>query len=410
MVSVTGNVNANAAPTLDEKTWVQLHNWADSTTQEWTKQIKAVMTRQQRCENMARLRVLKKSEFLQLRKEREQLESQVKKCLATMNREGNTSSELYRAVHRLALECDSLRTKNVELMEEIQQQERFQSLVQARAIGVIQDETEDIDSSSPNVYTASKSSPWVSSSDHDDGWRVKFPNGEPSFHFHPFTKAEYDTVMLNCDNKFSAKSAVAGHLFGWTVYHAPLTRRLDNSLVGHARLSARVCCSFDEADAAVSPSKLNEWPLVFTPPNWSHSQRSVVSIQVLQSFAMDAHVLVCNIPGPVHTRYFQFARRQLKVEANGKRSFTCSLVLADSKENASSRAAEEPQPDVKWINEGGARMKFTEVDDTTIDVHCDTWASCEDELHARHLFIRWAQFVCRWSQGMMASKLIEGDV
>ncbi|KAF4040286.1 hypothetical protein GN244_ATG07479 [Phytophthora infestans] len=70
------------------------------------------------------------------------------------------------------------------------------------------------------------------------------------------------------------------------------------------------------------------------------------------------------------------------------------------------RAAEEPQPGVKWIDEGGARMKFLEVDDNTIDVNCDTWASCEDELHARHLFIRWAQFACCWSQGMMASKMI----
>ncbi|EEY64507.1 uncharacterized protein PITG_15744 [Phytophthora infestans T30-4] len=340
MLSATARVDAatSSIEEIDEKTWVQLHDWADSKTKEWSKQIKAVMTRQQRCESMARLRVLKKSEFQQLQAERKLLESQVKKCLATMNQEGDNSSELYRALHRLALECDALRTENVEMMKEIHSQERFQFLIQARAIGVI---PEANDTSSPNVYTASKSSPWVPSSQHEDGWRVPFPNGSTS------------TRSLKL------------------MYHAPLTRRAsDDSLVGHVRLSARVSCSFDQADAAVSPSELNWWPLVFTPPNWSHSQRSSVSIQVLQSFAIDAHVLVCNIPGPVHTRYFQFANRQLKVEANGKRSFTCSLVLADSKENMRIRAAEEPQPGVEWIDEGGARIKFLEVDDNIIDVNC----------------------------------------
>ncbi|KUF88002.1 hypothetical protein AM587_10003760 [Phytophthora nicotianae] len=403
-------VSADAPHSRDEKTWVQLHHWADSTTKEWSKQIKAAMTRKQRCEYMSRLRGLKKNKLLQLRDEQQQLEAEVKKCLATMNCEDSSSSELCYAVHCLALEWDSLRTENVELMKEIHRQERFQSLVQAQTIGVFADATKDSDTSFANVYPASKSSLWGPTPHDDDGWRVKFPNGEPTFHFHPFSEAEFNNVMQNCDNQFYSKSSVAGHLFGWTVYHAPLMRRLDNSLVGRVQLSARICCSFDDADAAVSSSKLHLWPLAFTPPNWSYSQRSGVSIQVLQSFAVDAHVLVCNIPGPVNTRYFQFARRQLQVEGNGKRSFTSSLVLADSKENVRNRAAEEPHPDVKWVNEGGARIKFTEVDDATIDVHCDTWASCEDELHARNLFIYWAQFACRWSQWMMASKLVEaGD-
>lgn len=111
------------------------------------------------------------------------------------------------------------------------------------------------------------------------------------------------------------------------------------------------------------------------PPNWSQHQRSSVSIQVLQSFAIDAHVMVCNVPGPIHTRYFQLARRQLKLEANGKRSLTVAIVLADSEVNERSRTAEESQPDVNWIDGGGAYMKFTEEDETTIDVSCDILGS-----------------------------------
>ncbi|POM70955.1 Hypothetical protein PHPALM_12544 [Phytophthora palmivora] len=74
-------------------------------------------------------------------------------------------------------------------------------------------------------------------------------------------------------------------MLGWTVHQAPLTRRsADNVLVGHVRLSTRVRCSFDEADAVISLTKL----------------MADVSIQVLQSFAIDSHVMVCNIPSPIY--------------------------------------------------------------------------------------------------------------
>ncbi|KAG7375808.1 hypothetical protein PHYPSEUDO_015198 [Phytophthora pseudosyringae] len=342
---MSGRVGVTTDPYVDEKVWVKLHDWADSTTKEWSKQAKAAVRRQQRCESMFRLRVLKKNEFLQLKTEREQLENQVKKCLAALNEhsmdpktssDDTLSRERYHALHRLALESDALRTDNVELIEEIHTRERFPSLVRDDALDMLPVAPKGNNSSSPNVYTSSKMSPWVPSAcQHEDGWRVKFQSGEPSSYFHPFSTAEYDAVMKSCDDQFGAS-------------RPPLQPR--------GICSAGRCITHQlREDSSITrlPDALGS-PLVFTGRS---TKRTRVSIQVLQSFAIDSHVMVCNIPGPVHTRYFQLARRQLKLEPNGMRSLTFAIVLADSDGNARSLVAEEPQPDVKWIDEDGAYVK-----------------------------------------------------
>ncbi|GMF16675.1 unnamed protein product [Phytophthora lilii] len=239
----------------DAKAWVKLHDWADATTQAWTRQAKAEVRRQYRCQSMARLRVLKKSELLQMREERSHLEQKIKQRLAEMNTGSmpfrddisQREHELYDALHGLALEGDTLRTENAEIHEKLQQHKRLQSLVQ--------DSVADV----------------IPSSDHD-------PNS-------------------------------------LTVYAA-----------------------------------------------------TNVSIQVLHSFDMDSHVMVCNIPGQVHNRYFQLGCRRVHVAEDGKRSFSSRIALTDSKANARSRAAEGQQPNVKWAGKGGAHMKFTEVDTTTVQV------------------------------------------
>ncbi|KAL4158948.1 hypothetical protein PRNP1_004722 [Phytophthora ramorum] len=403
----------------EEKLWVTLHAWADSTTKEWTQQAKAEVRRQHRCENMARLRTLRKQELAQIRSERERLEAQVKNYIAAMNSESlstRTSAQdapgakLRHTVHGLVIESDSLRTEKMELIGKLRQRQHFQSIVQDAGLDGVP--TADDDAHPHSVHTASEMSPWASSSSRcEGGWRVKFPNGEPSFHFHPFSRAEYDAVMKRIDDEFDARPPpipVAGQLFGWTVYQAPLARRQeDGAVTGRARLSTRICCSIDQVDAVITPADLAEWPLFVTPPDWSPKLRPSVCIKVLQSLAKDQHVMVCNIPGSVHMRYFQLARREKKLEANGERSLTFSIILADSEGNMRSRVAEGPQPDVKWVGDGGAFLKFTEVSETSVDVKCDSWAFCENETHARHFFIRWVEFACRWSQGITASKLLQ---
>ncbi|KAF1784486.1 hypothetical protein GQ600_9373 [Phytophthora cactorum] len=82
-------------------------------------------------------------------------------------------------------------------------------------------------------------------------------------------------------------------------------------------------------------------------------------------------------------------------------------TLFDTEANALSRAAEGPQNAVHWVREGGTFLTFTEVDDSAVDVSYDHWTSCEDERHGQMLFIQWAQYVCRWSERIVPSNLLQ---
>ncbi|KAG6958602.1 hypothetical protein JG688_00010437, partial [Phytophthora aleatoria] len=57
------------------------------------------------------------------------------------------------------------------------------------------------------------------------GWRVHFPNGEPSFYFSPFTRSEYDLSFDVCGDRMASDlpfSSINCRLFGWNVCHASL--------------------------------------------------------------------------------------------------------------------------------------------------------------------------------------------
>ncbi|KAG6617403.1 CCR4-NOT transcription complex subunit 1 [Phytophthora cinnamomi] len=417
--SNTSMVASEGGTKTDEKAWVMLHKWADSTTRAWTKQAKAEMRRKTRCQNMARQRVVKKGELLQMRLERQLLEQQIKGQLAALNRssvvQDNPTSierELGDAVHRLILESDTLRTENTELHEKLQQHEHFQSLVNDSALDASMGSEHECNSNGETIDEASKKlrrRPTLVSS--EDGWRVRYPNGEPSFYFHPFTLSEYQDAVASCTDQVDQIIPLTGRLFGWSVHRAPLTRNTgEESFHGRMKLTARVACSLDKADAMIEAENLNSWPLVFVPLNWSPAQRSKVSTQVLQSFDANSHVMVHSIPGRVHTRYFTLVRRRTGVDLNGKRWFGSMLAIKDSQANAKSQAAEEPQPNVKWISQGGICTKFSEVDETTIDVTCENWGQFDCELHAQQVFTHWIEFVCGWSRVMVQSKLLEsGD-
>ncbi|EGZ18851.1 hypothetical protein PHYSODRAFT_255522 [Phytophthora sojae] len=69
--------------------------------------------------------------------------------------------------------------------------------------------------------------------------------------------------------------------FGWTAHRASsLTENKQEML--QARLTTRIQCSLFVADTTVTNADINTWPLLVTPPNWSHSQRGEVTTQVLQ--------------------------------------------------------------------------------------------------------------------------------
>ncbi|ETI31410.1 hypothetical protein F443_21619 [Phytophthora nicotianae P1569] len=147
-------------------------------------------------------------------------------------------------------------------------------------------------------------------------------------------------------------------------------------------------------------------PLISTPPRWSSLQRDHVSTQLLQEFEKNAYVMACNIPGPVHMRYLYLMRRLPCTVSNGKRRVSFVQVIATTKANERSRSAEALYKEVEWVQEGGTFTTLMEVDERTVDVSYDQWASCHDDHHAQRLFIQWAQFVSRLSQTIEASRLL----
>ncbi|KUF78223.1 hypothetical protein AM587_10002425 [Phytophthora nicotianae] len=403
-----------AADTLNTEPSTPIRDWAISTTEAWTNEVKAEMRLHRRRACIARCREKTKSKLQQMRRERDRLEQEVKQCLAALNDDTNKDDDSVDACNtkgelcRLAHESDVLRTEAASLSKRLQQFDRFFSLVQADTLsfGLFTDNG----SSSLTVREAGKVSKWVLSPNHDEsGWQVCFPNGEPSFHFHSFTRAGFDDILKLCDDTLAVdppRIEVAGSLLGWTVHRAPLTRRVDGSTISHARFTMRVACSLDDLDAIIVSSSLDSWPLVWTPPSWGYNERKQACCQVLQEFETDAYVLVHDIPGPESSRYISLAQRLPRQRYNGKRSITYVMVIADSEANARKCSTEQSHGNVQWVNEGGSYIKFTEVNPKLIDVRYDHWASCHDEIHAQHLFVRWAEFASGWSQRMAPSNLI----
>ncbi|KAG2978149.1 hypothetical protein PC120_g25372, partial [Phytophthora cactorum] len=97
----------------------------------------------------------------------------------------------------------------------------------------------------------------------------------------------------------------------------------DELPVTHARFTTRFQCSLDDMNDILPKWGRSAWPLISTPPNWSRSQRDAAYTEVLQEFEKDA--------------------------SNGKREDCYMMVIADTKANALSRAAEEPLNDVNWL-------------------------------------------------------------
>ncbi|KAF4040285.1 hypothetical protein GN244_ATG07478 [Phytophthora infestans] len=75
----------------------------------------------------------------------------------------------------------------------------------------------------------------------------------------------------------------------------------------------------------------------------AHTQRESAYEEALQEFEKDAYAMVCNVLGPVHYRFIFILRRLSRKNTNGKREDCYVMIIADTKENALSRAAEETE-------------------------------------------------------------------
>ncbi|KAJ8554762.1 hypothetical protein ON010_g9721 [Phytophthora cinnamomi] len=274
-------------------------------------------------------------------------------------------------------------------------------------------ESQELRYSSRTILEASMKSAWVAQSRQKVGWCVFFPRGEPSFFFHTFTREEVDAAIRRYEDALEANPprGASRLLLSWSVHYAPPLRRTqDNAVIAQAKFTTRIRCSLDRIDAVMTSSNIDKWPLLTMPPNWKIAQRFSVSTEVLQEINRDdcMYVMVCNIPGERHTRFFQLTTRQVAVDTALKRSVRFIVVAADSPANSRSRAAAK-DPSVRWVVEGGHSIKFTEVDKSTIEIEYDHWAICEGELHARHLYVNWAHYVttCYWSKLLMPDLLKE---
>lgn len=145
----------------------------------------------------------------------------------------------------------------------------------------------------------------------EGGSRVLFPNGEPSFHFHPLTTEAFETLVKNNDAVYAKefpRTAAVGTMFGWNVEYAPLVRNPAGTMVmTHARFSRRVRCSIDCANKILPRLDMALWPKPVTPKSWGLVQTGSFSCQALQQFHKNAYAMVCNITGDVNLRYIALA-------------------------------------------------------------------------------------------------------
>ncbi|ETN08837.1 hypothetical protein PPTG_11651 [Phytophthora nicotianae INRA-310] len=381
-----------------------IQDWAISTTEAWTNEVKAEWKRQRRCETLVRFRKQKKKKTANMILERDRLELEVKQRLAALREavaqrsdDGipTKSNKTRDTVCCLALESDALRNENLEMHQRLLQFKRLWSIIDE---GLLEVTTQGLYLNGYNVYEASDRSRWVRQT--EAGWRVSFPNGEPSFFFEPFLREEFDAMYKKCIEELLKPQHIdpAGTLFGWTVNYATNFRSFeDNYIVARARFSKRVRCSLDYVDGVITASDLNGLPLIVTSLG---RERSAVSIQVLQKFEKDAHIMVCNMSGSPNFRYLFLLKREPHLLLDGTRTVAYTMAIVNSNANTRARSAEEPHSEVEWAHEGSNVLLVTEVDDNTVDVKFDFKASCQDDLHARFVCIQWAQFVSRWLQGV----------
>ncbi|KAG7397081.1 hypothetical protein PHYBOEH_001295 [Phytophthora boehmeriae] len=362
--------------------------------------------REQQRKRMVRWRVQKKEQMVDLNRERQRLEREVQRRLADVRRdpapvEQKLASWAQHAFHQVTMETAALKSENLALCEAIDQHVKFEAFVQK--------ETDAIQVEPQNASTL-PTSKTASPHQKDLGWRVFFPNDEPSFHFYPFTEAEFDDIQKHNDEMVMKNNpcvATVGKLFGWTVDYAPLTRNEAGTLVvAHARFSRRLHCSLDHVYKILPHMDKSLWPVIATPRSWGRVQSGNVCCQVLQSLDENAHVMVSNIPGPVHLRYISFAKYVRQEDSEGRRMDTYAITIADSEANASRSGTEDQQDKVEWIKDGGTFFVLTEVDKNTIDVVYHHWAGCLSEAHGRELYIDWIRFPVLMEQYVSPARLL----
>ncbi|ETO75166.1 hypothetical protein F444_09201 [Phytophthora nicotianae P1976] len=370
---------------------------ADIVSDTWALEDKEEQKRRLHRIEMVKFRRKRKAKQDDLRGECRRLEKHAKqvaasvRALASRNAGSSTRVNILR---ELFVEIEDLRQQNGALRKQVSLHTAFkQVLIEAEQDNAQQDES------------------LLPSTDEHSGWRVRFPSGEPSFYFHPFTRDAFDSIMDACTSSLEAEPTVnlGGEFLGWNVLQATASSTVeDHSLVAKSRFTKRIRCSLLEVDDVMSKEDRNSWPLIVTPMDWS-GVMGRASVQVLQEFDDNTCVLVHNAQGSINLRYICLVRRHRWTEREGKRVITYTMRVADSDSNKRSRLAEADEDEVQWITEGGTQLTIAEVDGRTVDVVYDHWGGCESELHAQYLFVQWAHYALRWEQMVLPSNLLPAE-
>ncbi|ETI46481.1 hypothetical protein F443_09131 [Phytophthora nicotianae P1569] len=322
-----------------------------------------------------------------------QLEANMRNAAAVCSTEENYQSQSSMdTLRELVVEIEGLRNQNIALRKQVGLYAKFQQvLMEAR-----QPKSDDL-----ILPIAVKS-----------GWRVYFPNDEPSFHFYPFTQTDFNDVMDSSFTELSTNPpdvSLAGEFMGWNVHQATVSSNAgDHSLVARARFTKHVRCSLQEAYWIMSKEEKDSWPVIVTPLNWGGAAQRGFSSVVLQQFNENSCVLVRNITGndEVNLRYICLSQRSRYTERGGKRVITYTMVITDSESNKRSRSTETNLDKVEWVTEGGANLTLTETHDDTVAVVYDHWGGCQGSLHAKYLFVQWAHYALRWEQMVTSRRLL----
>ncbi|OWY98350.1 hypothetical protein PHMEG_00030905 [Phytophthora megakarya] len=366
----------------------------------WASEDKKEQKRRRHRIEMVQFRRKKKAKQESLREECNRLQKLVKQAIASVRSLAAAnvqSADITPTAHTMCgvlVEIEDLRIQNAALRKEI---DVFRNYVHGLEGMVATEDTQKGESILPPTI------------DELCSWRVRFPNGEPSFHFHPFTRDIFDVTMNSCYASLLRNHPTVNFgsdFLGWNVHHETVASTSDNqSLVAKSRFTKRIRSSLLAVDEIMAKEEIDSWPVIVAPMDWGITLGRI-STHILQEFEDNSLVLVRNVQGSVHFRYICFVQRHRWTERGGKRVITYTMTIADSPANRRNRWAEKNDDEVQWITEGGSQLAIVEVDEDAVDVVYDHWGGCDSSLHAQYLSVLWAQYALRWEQMVVPSNLL----
>ncbi|KAG6612360.1 Actin-related protein 2/3 complex subunit 1 [Phytophthora cinnamomi] len=118
------------------------------------------------------------------------------------------------------------------------------------------------------------------------GWRVNFANGEPSFHYYPFSETECDAIVQTYDGRMNGEELMGcggftqvGTLLGWSVERTPLAFH-DNLkwMETRVKFTKRIQCVAGAAGATMSKLEAESWSVLTTPELYARVHRATLDV------------------------------------------------------------------------------------------------------------------------------------